>query len=93
MSTVSGRTRIVSSAAVPAAVPRPSRRRGVALIPARIWHGRPARLVLRIVAVVVLVMVALHTNAGTPSIAGLITGIGVWLVLTVRADLAPPPGR
>jgi sulfite exporter TauE/SafE len=85
--------RIVSSAAVPAAVPPLSRRRAVALIPARIWRGRPARLVLRIVAAVALVILALHTNAGTPAVAGLVTGIGMWLVLTVRADLAPPPGR
>ena len=27
------------------------------------------------------------------SSTGLITGIGVWLVLTMRADLGPPPGR
>jgi len=40
-----------------------------------------------------LAVVALHTGAGTPAVAGLVTGIGVWLVLTVRADLAPPPGR
>ena len=53
----------------------------------------PARLVLRVVAAAVLAVLALHTNAGTPAVAGLITGIGVWLVLTVRADLAPPPGR
>jgi hypothetical protein len=63
------------------------------LIPARIWHGRPARLAARIAAAVVLAVVALHTRAGTPAIAGLVTGIGAWLVLTVRADLAPPPGR
>ena len=63
------------------------------MVPARIWHGRPARLVLRIVAAVVLAVLATRTGAGTPATAGLITGIGVWLVLTVRADLAPPPGR
>jgi hypothetical protein len=77
----------------PAARPRRSWWRAAALIPARIWHGRPARLALRVVAAAVLAVVALHTGAGTPVIAGLITGIGVWLVLTVRADLAPPPGR
>ena len=76
-----------------AARPGLARWRAVALIPARIWHGRPVRLAVRIVAAVVLAVLALHTGAGTPAIAGLVTGIGVWLVLTVRADLAPPPGR
>jgi hypothetical protein len=70
-----------------------ARWRAVALVPARIWHGRPVRLAVRIVAAVVLAVLALHTGAGTPAIAGLVTGLGVWLVLTVRADLAPPPGR
>jgi hypothetical protein len=72
---------------------RPGRWRALAVIPARIWHGRPARLALRIAAGVALAVVAVHTSAGTPAIAGVVTGIGVWLVLTVRADLAPPPGR
>jgi hypothetical protein len=67
--------------------------RAAALLPARVWHGRPVRLVVRIVAAVVLAVLAIHTGAGTPAIAGVVTGVGVWLVLTVRADLAPPPGR
>ena len=76
-----------------AARPGLARWRAVALIPARIWHGRPVRLAVRIAAAVVLAVLALHTGTGTPAIAGVVTGIGVWLVLTVRADLAPPPGR
>jgi hypothetical protein len=72
---------------------RPGRWRAVTVITARIWHGRPTRLVLRIALGVVLAVLATRTGAGTPAIAGVITGIGVWLVLTVRADLAPPPGR
>jgi hypothetical protein len=85
--------RIVPPPAALAARPRMARWRAVALVPARIWHGRPVRLVVRIVDAVVLAVLAVHTGAGTPAIAGLVTGIGVWLVLTVRADLAPPPGR
>jgi hypothetical protein len=85
--------RVVPALRVPAARPAPSRWRAVALIPARIWHGRPAHLLARILAAVVLAGLATRTGAGTPAIAGLVTGIGVWLVLTVRADLAPPPGR
>src|ERR1700733_8362523 len=79
--------------AAPLLQTRPGRWRAVAVIPARIWHGRPARLVLRIAAGVVLAGLATRTGACTPATAGVITGIGVWLVLTVRADLAPPPGR
>jgi hypothetical protein len=84
--------RVVPSTAR-AARTRPGRRRAVALMPARILHGRPARLALRVAAAVVLAILATRTGAGTPATAGVIIGIGVWLVLTVRADLAPPPGR
>jgi hypothetical protein len=84
--------RVVTPGAVPARL-RLSWWHAVALIPARVWHGRPARLTVRVVAAVVLAVAALHTGAGTPAVAGLVTGIGVWLVLTAHADLAPPPGR
>jgi hypothetical protein len=67
--------------------------RTVILVPARIRHGRPGRLVLRIVAAAVVAFLVTLTGAGTPAIAGLITGIGTWLVVTARGDLAPPPGR
>jgi hypothetical protein len=76
-----------------AARPGLARWGAVVLIPARIWHGRPVRLAVRIAAAAALVVLAMHTGAGRPAIAGVVTGIGVWLVLTVRADLAPPPGR
>jgi hypothetical protein len=84
---------ILNDAQQLAARPGLGRWRAVALLPARIWHGRPVRLAVRIATAVVLAVIALHTGAGTPAIAGVVTGIGVWLVLTVRADLAPPPGR
>jgi hypothetical protein len=35
----------------------------------------------------------LHAGAGGPAEAGVVTGLGIWLALTMRADLAPPPGR
>jgi hypothetical protein len=63
------------------------------LAPARIGHGRPARLTLRIVAAAALAFLVLHSGAGTPPVAGLLTGIATWLLLTARGDLAPPPGR
>jgi hypothetical protein len=67
--------------------------RALLLIPARIRHGRPGRLTLRILSAAALALVVLHSGAGTPPIAGLLVGIGTWLVLTSRGDLAPPPGR
>jgi hypothetical protein len=78
---------------VPADRPRVSPWRTALLIPARIRHGQPARLTLRIAAAVILAFLVLHSGTGTPPLAGLLTGIGTWLVLTARGDLAPPPGR
>ena len=72
----------------PAAPARLSPWRAALLIPGRIRHGRPARLTLRIVAAAALAFLVLHSSAGTPPIAGLLTGIGTWLLLTVRGDLA-----
>jgi hypothetical protein len=85
--------RVVRPTAGHPAAPGLSWWRAIALVPARIRHGRPARLALRIATVVIVAVLALHTGAGTPAAAGLITGIGIWLVLTARGDLAPPPGR
>jgi hypothetical protein len=90
------RVRVIPPSAVvrvPAARTRLSPWHAALLVPARIRHGRPARLTLRIAAAVVLAFLVLHSGAGTPPIAGLLTGIATWLVLTARADLAPPPGR
>jgi hypothetical protein len=64
-----------------------------AVLPSRIRHGRPVRLVLRVLAAVLLGVVTAHSGAGAPAAAAMVTGLGVWLVLTARADLAPPPGR
>lgn len=63
------------------------------LIPARIRHGRPWRLGLRILAAAVLTLVAAESGAGGPAAAGVAAGLAVWLVLTGRGDLAAPPGR
>jgi hypothetical protein len=48
---------------------------------------------LRIAAAVLLAFLVLHSGAGTPPIAGLLTGIATWLALTARGARAPPPGR
>jgi len=72
---------------------RPAPWRTALLLPARIRHGRPARLLLRIAAAAVLAVLVLALDLGAPVTTGLLTGMATWLLLTARADLAPPPGR
>ena len=67
--------------------------RSVRLLPARIRHGRPLRLLARIVAAVLLALVVARSGAGGPPIAGVLAELVLWLGFTIRADLAPPPGR
>src|SRR5579863_10043049 len=62
-------------------------------LPARIHHGRPGRLALRLLAAAILAAVAAVSGAGTPAIAGVLTGIATWFLLSARGDLTPPPGR
>jgi hypothetical protein len=62
-------------------------------LPARIRHGRPARLTLRLLATAILATITTVSGAGAPAVAGVLTGIATWLVLSARGDLAPPPGR
>jgi hypothetical protein len=65
----------------------------LALAPARVRHGRPARLAGRVLAAVLLSLVAAGSGAGDAASAGVVAGLVVWVVLTGRGDLAPPPGR
>ena len=67
--------------------------RTVRLIPARIRHGRPVRLLLRAVIAALLSLLVLHLVPGQPSGPAVVTGLITWFVLTARGDLAPPPGR
>jgi hypothetical protein len=83
---------------VPPPVPVPGRRavspwRAVALLPSRVRHGRPARLALRIAAAAVLALITAQSGASTPAIAGVLAGLVIWLGLTSRGDVSPPPGR
>jgi hypothetical protein len=73
--------------------PRWRLRYTVAPLPVRIRHGRPLRLVVRVLAAVMLGVVAARAGAGGPAAGGVVAGLAVWLVLTARGDLAPPPGR
>ena len=64
--------------------------RAVRLVPARIRHGKPGRLTLRTAAALALAEAAVRSGAGPAPIAGMLTGIITWHLLTARADLAPP---
>jgi hypothetical protein len=65
----------------------------VVMLPARIWHGRPRRLACRILAAALLAVLVIYSRAGVPAGTAVLIGIGTWLLLTGRGDLAPPPGR
>jgi hypothetical protein len=67
--------------------------RTVLLLPARIRHGRPLRLLTRAIAAAVLSLLVLHLVPGQPSGPAVVTGLITWFLLTARGDLAPPPGR
>jgi hypothetical protein len=77
----------------PAPAPPGSARAGLAVLPARVRYGRPGRLALRVLAAAVISAAAWLSGAGTPAAAGVIALAVTWLVLTVRGDVAPPPGR
>ncbi|MGA2830995.1 MAG: hypothetical protein ABSF03_33335 [Streptosporangiaceae bacterium] len=65
----------------------------VRLVPARIRHGRPLRLLLRAVIAALLSLLVLSMVPGQPSGPAVVTGLVTWFVLTAWGDLAPPPGR
>ncbi len=65
----------------------------VAVLPARIRHGRPARLAARALIAAAIALTTVTVIPGTPSAPGVVAGCALWLVLTARGDLAPPPGR
>ena len=88
------------STAAPAPGPPPARgelRAGLlgmaALLPARIWHGRPRHLALRALVIALLSLAVLNLLPGQPSGPAVVTGLITWFVLTARGNLAPPPGR
>jgi hypothetical protein len=63
------------------------------LLPARIRHGRPLRLLTRAVVAAVLSLLVVGLLPGQPSGPAVVTGLVTWFLLTARGDLAPPPGR
>lgn len=62
-------------------------------LPARIRHGRPARLLVRATAAAALALVVLQLIPGNPAAPADVTGLVLWFLLTGRSDLAPPPER
>jgi hypothetical protein len=66
---------------------------GLLLVPARIRHGRPLRLLARALAAAALSLLVLTLIPGQAAGPAVVTGLIVWFMLTARADLAPPPGR
>lgn len=75
--------------------PAPARAlwRAVAVLPARIRHGRPLRLAVRAVIAAAVAVTALTVIPGTASAPAIVAGSALWWLLTARGDLAPPPGR
>jgi curved DNA-binding protein CbpA len=84
---------------VPAPGPPSARRpgeglwRGLRMVPARIRHGRPLRLLARALATALLSLLILTLIPGQPSGPAVVTGLTLWFLFTARADLAPSPGR
>lgn len=75
--------------------PTPWRRAWLAAarLPARIRHGTPARLAIRVAAAAAVGAGVWLIAPGIPAAIALQVGIGTWLLRTSRSDLAPPPGR
>jgi hypothetical protein len=65
----------------------------LAQLPARIRRGRPRRLLIRAVIAAVLSLLVLQLIPGTAAAPADVFGLALWLVLTGRKDLAPPPER
>ena len=83
--------------ATPGPGPRPalplSRLYAVLMIPERIRHGRPLRLVIRGAIAAAVSLMVLRAIPGQPAAPAIVTGATLWFLLTGRSDLAPPPGR
>jgi hypothetical protein len=65
----------------------------VSQLPSRVRRGRPLRLLSRAAVAAALSLAVLALVPGQPAAPAGITGLIIWLVLTGRRDLAPPPER
>ncbi len=71
----------------------PAAWRAIALLPARVRHGRPGRLAARTLIAVTATVIAVTLTDGTASAPAVAVGCLLWWACTARGDLAPPPGR
>jgi hypothetical protein len=67
--------------------------RRLRLVPARIRHGRPVRLVARALVAGLLSLLVLALIPGQAAGPAVVTGLVIWFCFSARADLAPPPER
>jgi hypothetical protein len=67
--------------------------RALVLLPGRIRRGRLARMTVRTLTAAAVAVTAVAVIPGTASEPAVITGCVLWWALTIRSDLAPPPGR
>ena len=85
--------RAAAAAEVPvarAAAPGPVPAGPLARLAARVRNGRPAVLTARLLIVVTVGAGSAALVGSAPATPALITGAITWLLLTARADLAPP---
>lgn len=65
--------------------------RAAATTPGRASRGRPARITARAAIAAAIATVTAVLIGGTPAAPADITAAALWLALTSRAELAPPP--
>jgi hypothetical protein len=63
------------------------------VLPGRIRRGWLARMAVRTLAAAAVAVSAVILIPGTPSAPAVVTGCALWWALTIRSDLAPPPGQ
>jgi hypothetical protein len=76
-----------------ARAPLAAARHAAAILPARIRHGRPARITARATAAAAVAALAVTVIPGTAAAPAVTAGCALWFTLTARGDLSPPPGR
>jgi hypothetical protein len=65
----------------------------VVLLPGRIRRGRLVRMTVRTLTAAAVAVTTVAVIPGTASEPAVVTGCALWWALTIRSDLAPPPGR